>query len=103
MIGEKTMASIKESANNYESTRTKNIAELTKVSTSLEIIERVFKEGTADEFRINVIVVEGNDYRVPSTVLSSLKEILAIKPDLEFFRVTKTGSDLQTKYTTIPL
>ncbi len=97
------MASIKESAENYESPRTKNIAELDKVSTSLEITERTFKEGTTDEFKINVVVVNEEDYRIPATVLSSLKEILAIKPDLEFFRVTKTGSDLQTKYTTIPL
>ena len=97
------MASIAESAKNYESPRTRNIAELDKVSTALEIKEIIFKEGTPDEFKINAINVEGEDYRVPATVLANLKEILAIKSDLQFFKVTKTGTDLQTKYTVIPL
>lgn len=97
------MASIKEEASNYEAQRARNIAELDKVSTKLDVYEKTFKENTPDEFKIKLIQVNGIEYRVPVTVLASLKDILSIKPDLEFFKVTKTGSDLQTKYTVIPL
>jgi len=97
------MASIAEKAKEFVPAQTKNIAELDKVSTSSNITEKVFKEGTEDEFRVNVINVDGEDYRVPSTVLANLKDILVVKPGLQFFKVTKSGSGLQTKYTVIPL
>lgn len=98
------MASITEEANNYEPPKqTGNIADLDKVSTKLDIVEKTFKEGTEDEFKIKVCTVNGEDYRVPATVFAALKEILVIKPDLEYFKVTKTGEKLNTKYTVIPL
>jgi hypothetical protein len=97
------MASIAEMAKEYVPAQTKNIAELDKVSTASQITEKVFKEGTDDEFKLNVINVDGEDYRVPSTVLATLKDILAVKPGLQFFKVTKSGSGLQTKYSVVPL
>ena len=97
------MANIKEKAEAYEPPQTKNIADLEVVPTSSEIQERIFKEGTEDEFRINVITYEGEEYRVPNSVLKSLKAILEEKPDLKHFKVKKTGEGLKTEYTVITL
>lgn len=97
------MASIAETAQNYVPAQTRNIAELNKISTASDITEKVYKEGTDEEFKLNVINVDGEDYRVPATVLATLKDILAVKPNLKFFKVTKSGSGLQTKYSVIPL
>ena len=97
------MTSIKEGAEAYEAPQTKNIADLEAVSTSMNIYERVFKEGTTDEFRINVLNVNGEDYRCPDIVLKQLKEILTEKPDLKTFKVKKTGTGLKTSYTIIQL
>ncbi len=99
----KKIATIKEAAKEFIPAQTQNIATLDSVPTNADISEKVFKEGTTDEFRINVISVNGEDYRIPNSVLASLKEILVIKPELKTFKVTKTGSDLSTKYTVIPL
>ena len=97
------MTDIKEAAQNYEPASTKNIAELPKVSVASEIVEKTFKEGTAEEFKVNVINVDGEDYRVPDSVLNNLKAILEEKPDLQSFKVKKEGTDLRTRYTVIPL
>ena len=98
-----TTTTLKEAALEYETPQTKNIAELEVVSTGIPIIERVFKEGTAEEFRFNVITVGNEDFRVPNSVLNSLKMILDENSKLEHFKVKKEGTGLQTKYTVIPL
>ena len=45
----------------------------------------------------------GEKYKVPVSVLSALKEILEVKPELKLFKVIKKGEGLKTEYTTIPL
>jgi len=97
------MAQIGEMAQNYEPPQTKNIADLDKVSVKLEVFQKTFKEGTIEEFTLNLVSVDGVEHRVPTSVLSTLKDILAVRPDLEFFKVTKTGEGLKTKYSVIPL
>ena len=97
------METIKHKAQTYESKQVNNIAELDKVDIGLEVIEGKYNEGKEDEFVINTIEVDGEKYRVPVSVLKSLKAILEIKPDLKTFKVTKTGQGMQTEYTVIPL
>lgn len=97
------MTKLSDFAKDYEAPKTKNIADLEVVRTDQEIIERVFKEGTLEEFKVNVIVTNEEDYRVPMSVVKSLKVILEAKPDLAAFKVTKTGEGLKTEYTVIPL
>jgi len=58
------MTTIKEAAQLYEAKQTKNISELEVVRTDLEIREEVFKEGTPDEFRVNVTTIDNEEYRV---------------------------------------
>jgi len=97
------MGTIKDEAKAYEPPQTKNITELDKISVDLVVEEREYKTTAGKEFTLNVIVVDGEDYRVPTSVLKSLKAILEEKPELKFFRVKKTGEGLKTEYTVITL
>lgn len=97
------MTKIIEAAKEYEPATTANIADLEKVSTQEDIVEKTYKEGTDDEFKIKVITLKDVDYRVPNTVLASLKSIAEEKPDLQTFKVKKNGEGLKTTYTVIPL
>ena len=94
---------LKDVAKAYESKSVGNIADLPKVSTDLIVEDR---EGTNDEgktFNYKVILVEGQEYRIPASVLKSLKAILEDNENLKFFKVKKTGQGLATEYTVIPL
>ena len=94
---------LKEAAQTYESHSVGNIADLPKVSTDLQLEDR---EGTNDEgktFQYKVIIIENQAYRVPASVLKSLKAILEDNPNLKEFKVKKTGQGLATEYTVIPL
>jgi hypothetical protein len=94
---------LKDTAKAYESHSVGNIAELPKVSTELVVEDR---EGTNEEgktFSYKVIIIEGQEYRVPASVLKSLKAILEDNPNLKEFKVRKTGTGMATEYTVIPL
>lgn len=101
--GTNNMGNIKEEAMAYESPQTKNISELARVQVDLEVTEKVFKEGTLEEFRMKTIKVEGEDYRIPVSVLESLKIMLVDNPNMKFFKVKKAGEGMKTSYTVIPL
>ena len=97
------MGTIKQEASAYESHSVGNIADIPKVSADLVLEDR---EGTNDEgktFTYKVVEIEGQFYRVPASVLKSLKAILEDSPNLKFFKVKKTGTGLATEYTVIPL
>jgi len=94
---------MKEEAQNYTAPETKNIADLQKVSTSIEVEDREYEKKDGEKFSLKVITVEGEDYRVPTSVLKSLKSILTEKPELEYFKVRKEGTGMNTSYVVIPL
>jgi len=94
---------LKQEAQAYESHSVGNIADLPKVSTDLVTEDR---EGTNEEgktFSYKVITVDNQAYRVPASVLKSLKAVLEDNPNLKEFKVKKTGTGLGTEYTLIPL
>ena len=97
------MVSIMDEAKSYEPPTTKNISELDKVPTSLEVEEREFTKEDGTTFRIKVVILNNEDYRIPTSVLKSLKAILEELPDLKYFKVKKTGEGLKTEYTVITL
>lgn len=97
------MASIKDEAKAYMSPQTKNIAELDSISTGIQVIDETFNSGEENEFTIKLAKIKGVNYRVPISVLKSLKAILEVKPDLKTFKVQKTGTGMNTEYTVIPL
>ena len=98
------MANIKEAAKAFEPKHTKNIADLEEVPVGVEIEERICKPGTPEEFTIKVALIDGEEYRVPGSVLFGLKEILKKFPNLKRFTVSKVGQgQTGTRYTVIPL
>ncbi len=97
------MGTIKENAEQYEAPTTKNITELEKIDVNLVVEEREFTRQDGTKFKVDVIVVGGEDYRMPTSVLKSLKEILVEKPELKEFKVSKSGEGFKTSYTVITL
>ena len=101
--GEKKMSKLKEEALNYEAPTTKNIVDLKEVDVEMELEDREGKDKDGEIFKYKVIVVDGEDYRVPGSVIGNLKGILEKKPDLKKFSVSKTGEGMNTRYTVIPM
>ena len=97
------MASIFDEAQAYQPPQTRNIADLEEVQTDIEVEEREFTKEDGTTFKLKVVIVDGNDYRVPTSVLKSLKAIREEKPELKKFKVKKTGEGLKTEYTIITL
>jgi len=102
------MAKLSDAAKEYEpSSKTKNIADLEKVSTDLELVDDSFEFTKGDETKTvnqKVIIVDDEKYRVPITVIQQLKVLLEDNPDLKFFKVRKSGTTKDdTRYQVIPL
>ena len=91
-------------AKNYEAQTTKNISDLKEVNVDLQLEDREGVDSKGISFKYKVIVVNGIDYRVPSSVIGNLKAILQKKPALKKFSVAKQGTTKDdTRYTVIPL
>jgi len=97
------MATIKDAAQAYEPPQTLNIADLDKVSVEVPIEDREGKKKDNTTFKYKVAIVNGEEYRVPATVLKDLKIILETKPDCKLFKVVKEGEGMSTDYTVISL
>lgn len=104
------MSTIKEFAKGYEpKATTKNIADLQEVSADFELEDDEFeftdkKTNLVKTVKQKVIVVNGESYRVPATVIQQLKIILEDNPNLKKFKVRRSGSTKEdTKYQVIPL
>jgi hypothetical protein len=105
------MANIKETALNYKAPETKNIAELTMIPVDVELTDKEFsKEVKAEDgsitqvpFTVTVFTLEEEEYRMPKTVLKQLKAQLEENTEIEFFKVKKEGSGMNTVYTVIIL
>ena len=97
------MSSIRESAKAYESPATKNITDLKEVSTEMDITEKEFTDKDGKPFKVNLVSINDEEYRIPNSVLRDLKTIISDRPEITKFKVAKTGSGMQTSYTVIPL
>ena len=95
-------------AKNYESKATKNITALSEVPIDLETFEDEFevtdkKTGETKLVRQMVVNLNGENYRIPSSVLQQLKVILEDNPNLKKFKVKSSGTGMETRYQVIPL
>ena len=97
------MATLRDSAKAYEPTKTKNIADLEAVSLDSVFEERTGKDKDGKDYGFSVIVVVGQEYRVPDSVLKDIKAIMEAKPTLKTVKVIKKGQGMNTQYTVIPL
>jgi hypothetical protein len=98
------MPTLSEFAKTYTTETTKNISDLKEVDTNLVLEDREGTDKSGNIFKYKVIVVDGVDYRVPSSVIGNLKAILEKKPSMTKFSVARQGKTKDdTKYTVIPL
>jgi len=99
------MATIKETAQQFEPKQAvKNIADLSEVSTELDLKDETGQnKETGEAFVYKYIEINAEMYRVPNKVIGDLKVILEENPELKKFKVKKTGTGLDTRYTVIPL
>lgn len=97
------MAKLIDEAKEYVAPTTKNIADLKEVDVNIELHNRTGKDKDDNEFKYKVLIIDDEEYRVPSSVLGNLKAVLEKKPDLKRFAVSKQGTGMNTRYTVIPL
>lgn len=95
---------LKETAKAYVPKKTRNIAEMEVVNIdNLQIEDRTGLNEEGKEFKYQVAILNGEEYRVPASVLGSIKTILEAKPTLKTVKVIKKGQGFNTEYTVIPL
>ncbi len=94
---------IKEFAQAYEPQKMKLISDLESVKSTIEFKTETRKDRENKDYLINFIVIDGVEYRIPISVIEQLKVVLESKPELESFKVSKTGEGMATKYQVIPL
>ena len=88
---------------------TKNITDLPEVSTDLDLEddEYEFTDKTTKQkvqIKQKVINVNGENYRVPLSVIQQLKVVMEDNPNLKKFKVKKSGTTKDdTRYQVIPL
>lgn len=97
------MATLKEEAQAYEPPITKNVTELEVVRTDLNILEKESENSEGKKFKYKYFVQDGQEYRVPNSVLEQLQTMLKANANLKIIQVTKTGEGLKTKYKVEPL
>jgi hypothetical protein len=88
------MTTLKDFATAYvpQQSKTYNIADLPKVSTVTPILTKEDKKKDGTPFSYFYIEVTGVHYRVPKTVIEQLQAIMKFSPDLQHFKVIKTGT-----------
>jgi len=104
------MTKLNEFAKDFEpASKTKNIADLKEVSTEIDLVDDEFEvtDKVTKQIKIvkqKVILVEGEKYRVPSSVIAQLKVILEDSPNCKKFKVKKSGTTMDdTRYQVIPI
>ena len=102
------MTNLKEEAQAYKPTTTKNIAELNEVSVDLDLQDDEFEftdaDGNTKVVKQKIIEINEEKYRVPVSVIQQLKVMIEDNPNLTKFKVKKTGEGKdKTRYTVIPL
>ena len=99
----KKMGTIKQEAEAYESKSIKTVADLDVFSIDSQVLKGKGKNKDNEEYDYNYIIVNDVQYRLPDSVLNSVKEIIKESPALTKVKVKKTGIGFQTEYTVIPL
>ena len=101
--GTKVKMNIKEFAKEYTPSQMKNIADLEVVRADAEIKKETRKDQNNEDYQVMFIVIDNEEYRVPSSVVTQLKGVIEAKPEVTSFKVTRTGTGMNTKYQVIPL
>ena len=98
------MVTVGERAKDYVPKKIKTIAELPEFSTDNQIYDD--GEGldkNEKKYKYSYLLINGERFRFPDTVLADLKLILAENPKVKRFKVKSSGTGLDTSYTVITL
>ena len=88
----------------YEAPKTMNICDLDKVSlTDCNVTTKEYNKEDGTSYTIDVITIEDQEYRIPKSVIAQCQTILNEKDDFDLFKVSRSGTGMNTKYTVIPL
>ena len=97
------MATLRQTAQDYVPQQTKNIADLPQVPVDIELFDGTGTDDEGKEFTYKYAVLNNESYLVPNVVIGQIKDIIAESPKVTIVRVKKTGTSLQTRYTTVPI
>ncbi len=97
------MTNIRESAKAFMPKTTKNVADLDRLDLELPVEHRTGTDKEGRSFEYDVVVKDGEDYRIPASVLNSIKTILEAKPSQKTVRVVKKGTGMNTEYTVVQM
>ena len=102
------MATIREEAMNYEGNKTFTIAEAPQpiAINSFEVLTETGQDNEGKEFSYKYFQSNNEKgeickYRIPGTVLDSIKRILEAAPTTTHVKVEKSGTGLKTQYTVV--
>lgn len=90
---------LKQTSEEYIPKKTLNIVDLDRVDLSWPVVEETGVDSEGKEFTFKVMTINSQKFRVPGPVMEEVKKMLDLKPDLQFVKVTKTGSGSGTRYT----
>lgn len=101
------MPTVKETAIAYEPKMTKNIADLEEFSLDFEMSDDSFEttddDGKPKTVEQKVVEINGENYRVPNSVIEQIQTQLRANPNINKIKVERKGTGLATKYTVIVL
>ena len=97
------MANIRDSAKAFMPKTTKNIADLDRVDLEWPVEHRTGIDKEGKPFEYEVVVKDGEDYRIPASVLNAIKTILEAKPSQKTVKVIKKGTGMNTEYTVVQM
>ena len=101
------MATLKDEALAYEPKVTKNIADLEKFDASEPVLTRKGKNNDDEEYEYYVLVRDGEDYRIPNSVMDTIKNLIETNvkhgKEVKYFSVDKKGEGMKSKYSVITL
>ena len=97
------MVTFKDAAKAFQPKKIKNIVDLDQVDVNLNLQNGSGTDSNNNPFTYLYVEVNGEEFRVPDSVISQLKDILEARPDMQKFKVKKTGAGMATKYTVVGL
>ena len=90
----------------YKPKKIRNIAELDTVETNLQLSDATLPDIKDPSKTVTIKVIEknGEKFRVPVSVIKQLKVLLEDEPQLKYFKVRKSGTEMSnTEYFVIPV
>lgn len=87
-----------EAAKNFQPAVTLNVADLEKFSIDFEVHTETATNSEGKEFSYNYFDFNDQKYRIPNPVMEKVQDILKLRPEAKWFKATKTGSGVSTKY-----